>query len=40
LLVVDVKFTEWTEDGRLRHPVFLRARPDLDAAEVKRITDR
>src|SRR4030095_16184477 len=27
-LVVQVKFTEWTADIRMRHPVFLRIRED------------
>ena len=29
-LVVTVKFSSWTDDGRLRAPVFLRLRPDTD----------
>ena len=33
-LVVEVSFSERTEDGRLRFPVFLRLRPDLDPASV------
>lgn len=28
-LIVDVKYHEITSDGRLRHPVFMRLRPDL-----------
>ncbi|MBS3942063.1 MAG: non-homologous end-joining DNA ligase [Actinobacteria bacterium] len=35
-LVVDVRFTEWTPDGRLRHPVYLGRRSDKDPAEVVR----
>ncbi len=35
-LVADVKFTEWTADGRLRHPVFVRLRPDKTPAECLR----
>jgi bifunctional non-homologous end joining protein LigD len=27
-LVCEVKFTEWTKDKRMRHPIFLRMRPD------------
>ncbi len=27
-LVAEIKFTEWTSEGRLRAPVFLRLRPD------------
>lgn len=33
-LVVQVKFTEWTTDGRLRHPVYLGLRHDKPAGEV------
>jgi bifunctional non-homologous end joining protein LigD len=33
-LVVEVKFTEWTRDGRLRAPVFLRTRGDKPAASA------
>jgi bifunctional non-homologous end joining protein LigD len=32
-LVCEVKFTEWTDDGNLRHPIFLRLRPDKEAKE-------
>lgn len=32
-LVAQVAFTEWTEDRRLRHPVFLGLRDDKSAAE-------
>ncbi|WP_395746106.1 non-homologous end-joining DNA ligase [Prosthecobacter sp.] len=35
-LVCQVKFTEWTQDGRLRHPVFLGLRQDKRAGEVTR----
>ena len=35
-LVCQVKFTEWTEDESLRHPVFLGLRKDKPAAEVVR----
>jgi bifunctional non-homologous end joining protein LigD len=35
-LVCQVKFTEWTEDESLRHPVFLGLRKDKVAAEVVR----
>jgi len=35
-LVCQVRFTEWTNDGKLRHPVFLGLREDKDAAEVTR----
>ena len=35
-LVCRVKFTEWTRDGKLRHPVFLGLREDIPASSVKR----
>ena len=35
-LVVQVKFTEWTADGRLRHPVYLGLRDDKKARDVVR----
>ena len=37
-LVCQVKFAEWTRDGRLRQPVFLGLRADKRAAEVVRET--
>ncbi|HEV2148920.1 MAG TPA: hypothetical protein VGR37_16055 [Longimicrobiaceae bacterium] len=33
-VVVELKFAEWTADGRLRQPVFLGVRDDKDAQEV------
>jgi bifunctional non-homologous end joining protein LigD len=33
-LVVEVKFTEWTSDGRLRQPIFLGVRDDKEARDV------
>ena len=33
-LVAQIRFTEWTDDGGLRHPVFLGLRDDKDASEV------
>jgi DNA ligase D-like protein (predicted ligase) len=36
LLVAEVGFSEWTQDGRLRHPRFLGLRDDKDASEVVR----
>jgi bifunctional non-homologous end joining protein LigD len=33
-LVAQVDFTEWTQDGRLRHPRFLGLREDKTASEV------
>lgn len=35
-LVCQLRFTEWTNDGGLRHPVFLGLREDKSAAEVVR----
>lgn len=35
-IVVEVRFTQWTRDGRLRNPVFIGVRPDKAAAEVFR----
>jgi bifunctional non-homologous end joining protein LigD len=35
-LVAEVQFHSWTDDGRLRAPVFLRLRDDLDPRSVKR----
>ncbi|MDP9068113.1 MAG: non-homologous end-joining DNA ligase [Actinomycetota bacterium] len=35
-LVVQVGFSEWTRDGRLRHPRFLGVRDDKDAGDVVR----
>jgi bifunctional non-homologous end joining protein LigD len=34
VLVCQVAFTEWTSDGRLRHPVYLGTRDDKDANDV------
>jgi bifunctional non-homologous end joining protein LigD len=33
-LVVEVKFAEWTSDGRLRQPIFLGVRDDKSARDV------
>ncbi|HEX2612402.1 MAG TPA: non-homologous end-joining DNA ligase [Fibrobacteria bacterium] len=35
-LVAQVKFSEWTRDGKLRQPVFLGLREDKDASDVVR----
>jgi bifunctional non-homologous end joining protein LigD len=35
-VVAEVKFQNWTDEGHLRAPVFLRLRDDLDAKEVRR----
>jgi bifunctional non-homologous end joining protein LigD len=36
IMVCQLKFTEWTRDNRLRHPVFLGLREDKSAREVVR----
>src|SRR5207237_1053926 len=39
-LVAEVAFTEWTSDGRLRHPSFQGLRQDKKAREVVREVPR
>jgi bifunctional non-homologous end joining protein LigD len=39
-LVAEVRFTEWTEDGKLRHPSFQGLRADKPATDVKRETPK
>jgi bifunctional non-homologous end joining protein LigD len=34
-LVVQVKFSEWTDEGYLRHPVYLGLRDDVEAGSVR-----
>jgi bifunctional non-homologous end joining protein LigD len=34
-LVAEVRFHSWTEDGRLREPIFLRLRDDVDPLSVQ-----
>ena len=36
VFVCQVKFAEWTRDGKLRQPVFLGLREDKKATEVVR----
>lgn len=36
VLVAEVRYTEWTADGKLRHPTFLGLREDKRAADVRR----
>jgi bifunctional non-homologous end joining protein LigD len=36
VLVCEVAFAEWTDDGHLRHPVFVGLREEEDAATVRR----
>lgn len=38
-LVAEVKFTEWTADGKLRHPTYLGLRDDVDPREVRKEPD-
>jgi bifunctional non-homologous end joining protein LigD len=40
VLVVQVKFTEWTHDNQLRQPVFLGLRTDKDPKDVVREGDK
>src|SRR5207249_11721645 len=35
-IVVEVKFNEWTADGKLRQPIFVGVRDDKDPREVRR----
>jgi bifunctional non-homologous end joining protein LigD len=37
-LLCEVAFTEWTQDGRVRHPSFQGLREDKDAGEVRKET--
>lgn len=32
--VCEVKFTEWTDDGKMRHPIFLRMREDKSIKDI------
>ena len=38
-IVVEVKFNEWTADGKLRQPIYLGVRDDKPASAVKRERD-
>ena len=38
-LVAEVTFTEWTADGRLRHPSYIALRDDINAERVRREPD-
>jgi bifunctional non-homologous end joining protein LigD len=38
-LVAEVKFTEWTADGKLRHPTYLGLRDDVAPASVRKEPD-
>jgi bifunctional non-homologous end joining protein LigD len=39
VLVAEVKFTEWTADGKLRHPTYLGLRDDLRPEQVRKEPD-
>jgi bifunctional non-homologous end joining protein LigD len=39
-LVAEVKFTEWTKAGEMRHPVYLGLREDKQAKDVVRERER
>jgi bifunctional non-homologous end joining protein LigD len=34
VLVCEIKYSEWTSDGRMRHPIFLHLRPDKTVKEI------
>jgi bifunctional non-homologous end joining protein LigD len=38
-LVTQIRFTEWTADGKLRHPVYLGLRDDKEPTEIVRETN-
>jgi bifunctional non-homologous end joining protein LigD len=38
-VVVEVAFTEWTADGKMRHPKYLGLRDDIDPRQVRREAD-
>ena len=38
VLLCEIAFTEWTKDGRIRHPSFMGLREDKEAREVKQET--
>jgi bifunctional non-homologous end joining protein LigD len=35
-VVVEVTYSDWTSDGRLRHPVYMGQRSDVDPEAVVR----
>ena len=39
-LVAEVRFTEWTSAGEMRHPVFLALRDDKAAGDVMRESEK
>ncbi|MEP6676461.1 MAG: DNA ligase D, partial [Ferruginibacter sp.] len=36
--IAEIKFTEWTSDGKMRHPVFLRMREDKKLKDIQMAT--
>jgi len=36
-LVCEIKYSEWTQDGRMRHPIFLHLRPDKSINEIEMV---
>ena len=38
VLVAEIKFTEWTTDSRMRHPIFLRLRADKPVNKINMTT--
>ena len=38
MYVAEIKFTEWTTDGKMRHPVFLRLRQDKPLKDIDMAT--
>ena len=38
-MIVEVKFTEWTADGKLRHPTYLGVRDDLRPPDIHKEPD-
>ena len=38
--VCEIKFTEWTTDGKMRHPIFLRMREDKTINDIVMVTKK
>ena len=38
--VCEIKFTEWTTDGKMRHPIFLRMREDKTIKDIVMVTKK
>ena len=39
VMLCEVAFTEWTEDGRIRHPSYQGLREDKNASQVRKETE-